>query len=448
MKKPAVLLLSALLALSIGAPSTMAVNAPPAESPAPPAALSPDAAPSPDVTQAVPGMDNFQRVDTYVDGQFPDVTAQDWFSADVAAVYELGLMRGGPDGRFDHAGQVTMAQAVIMAARLHSVYHTGSAQFQSGDPWYEPYFTYGTEHGIITGEPAPYAKATRAQFADILSRALPQEELEPINEIVDNAIPDVKTGDPYSGGIYALYRAGVLTGGSRHAFFPRSGLSRAEAAAILARMADKTLRKSFTLDYSGPDLTALEAKDDSFFEHSAILGNSLVEGLRIFSNLKSIHYFSATSVSVVSATRTKNVTLKNGRRGTLVQSLCQEQYDKIYIELGINEIGGNVNTFIQRYGDMIDTIRAAEPDADIYILSVLPVTRNKSNSSSSFNMTRVNLYNQALYKLAGEKQCYYMDVCSAFLGADGYLPSSWSSDGVHLRGKYYSVWENCIRTLY
>ena len=63
-------------------------------------------------------------------------------------------------------------------------------------------------------------------------------------------------------------------------------------------------------------------------------------------------------------------------------------------------------------------------------------------------MTRVNLYNAALYKLAGEKQCYYMDVCSAFLGSDGYLPASWSTDGVHLQARYYSVWEECMRTLY
>lgn len=422
MKRLAASLLSVVLALGAGVIDAMAVDV---------------------------GMSNFEKTAVYSDGQFTDVTPEDWYSADVGAVYELGLMQGESEDFFNAKGPVTVAQVVAMAARLRSIYFTGSGEFEEAEPWYEPYVNYGLESGIIFGEPDLFAPATRGQVADMLSRALPANELEPMNEIVENAIPDVKTGDEYADNIYMLYRAGILSGSnSRGAFNPKNSISRAEAAAIMARMVDKSLRKSFTLQYSGPDLTALERQDDSFFENSAILGNSLVEGLRLFSKMKSIHYFSATSVSVVSATRTKNVRLRNGASGTLVQSLCQDQYDKIYIELGINEIGGNVNTFITNYGNMIDTIRAAEPDADIYILSVLPVTRNKSLSSSSFNMTRVNLYNAALYNLAAEKQCYYMDVCSAFLGSDGYLPSSWSSDGVHLQAKYYSVWEECMRTMY
>ena len=422
MEKAVSLLLSITLALSAGMTGTAAVT---------------------------PDMSNFQKVNTYNDGQFSDVAPEDWYSANVAAVYELGLMGGESGSYFNANGPVTMVQAIVMAARLHSVYSTGSCEFEAASPWYEPYVNYAKEHGIITENTSIYGLASRARFADVLSRALPPDELEQINEIAANAIPDVKTGDDCAESIYMLYRAGIVGGSNfRKAFFPKSSISRAEAAAILARMADKSLRKSVTLEYSGPDLTELESKDDSFFANSAILGNSLVEGLRLYSNLKSIHYFSATSVSVVSAMKTKNVRLRNGSTGTLVQSLCQDQYDKIYIELGINEIGGNVNTFITNYGNMIDTIRAAEPNADIYILSLLPVTRSKSASSTSFNMTRVNLYNDALYKLAGEKQCYYMDVCSAFRGSDGYLPASWSWDGVHLQAKYYSVWENCMRTLY
>lgn len=450
MKKAIALFLAAVLILGVSVLGVTAAGAGPSDAPetsAIPATAALAALPA--TPEIHPGMSNFQRANAYSDGLFTDVAPEEWYNPNVGTAYELGLMEGVSGGRFDPDGQVTMAQAIVMAVRLHSIYNTGSGEFPVTDPWYEPYVSYGTEHGIMTGDPDLYAVAARAQFADILSRALPEGDLEQINEIDENAIPDVKTGDAYAESIYRLYRAGIVAGStSRHAFYPASGISRAEAAAIIARMTDKTLRVSFSLQYSGPDLTALESKDDSFFEHSAILGNSLVEGLRLFSNLKSIHYFSATSVSVISATQTRNVRLRDGSTGTLIQSLCQDQYDKIYIELGINEIGGSVNTFIRNYGGMIDSIRAAEPDADIYILSILPVTRNKSASSTVFNMTRINTYNQALYQLAGEKQCYYMDVCSAFQDSDGYLPYAWSSDGVHLYARYYSVWENCMRTLY
>lgn len=394
-------------------------------------------------------MNNFRPVNTYEDGQFTDVTPDDWYSDSVAAAYEQGIMAGEGEGLFNPSGQITVAQTIIMAARLHKIYNTGSSGFEPGETWYGPYVDYARENGIIAGEPILDTAATRGQFADILSRALPSEVFNQINDISENVIPDVKTGDEYAGTIYMLYRAGVVTGSNtRGAFFPHSTVSRAEAAAIVTRMTDKGQRRSFTLEYTGPDLSPQDEMDDSFFENSAILGNSLVEGLRLYSNLKSLTYFSATSVSVVSATKTKTTRLKNGQTGTLVQALCQEPHDRIYIELGINEIGSDVSYFIDLYGQMLDTITEAQPDAEVYILSVLPVTKSKSNSSTVFNMTRVNMYNEALYQLAADKQCHYMDVCSALQGDDGYLPSGWSGDGVHLQPKYYSVWENCMRTLY
>lgn len=401
---------------------------------------------------AAGGMLNFQHVNTYRSGQFTDVAPDDWYNASVGAAYELGLMSGESVNYFNAAGRITVAQTIVMAARLHKIYNTGSGKFEpakTGDIWYDPYVSYARENGIISDTPSLGDAATRAQFADILSRALPKDAFEQINDISADTIPDVKTGDEYADSIYMFYRAGIVTGSNlRGTFRPQNAVSRAEAAAIITRMTDKSQRRSFSLGYSGPDLTVQEEMDDSFFENAAILGNSLVDGLMLYSNLKSMKYFSGTSVSVVSATMTKSRTLKNGSTGTLVQALCQDPHDKIYIELGINEIGGDLDYFIRVYSNMLDTIRTAEPDADIYILSILPVTKGKSDSSSVFNMTRVDMYNEALHTLAGEKQCYYMDLCSALEGDDGYLPSDWSFDGVHLHAQYYSVWENCMRTMY
>lgn len=407
---------------------------------------------NPSGVMAAGEMLNFYRVNTYTSGQFTDVSPDDWYNSSVAAAYEMGLMSGESTNYFNAAGHLTVAQTIVMAARLHKIYNTGSSKFESDETdnnWYAPYVSYAQENGIIADVPDLGEAATRAQFVDILSRALPRGDFEQINEISADTIPDVKAGDEYADSIYMFYRAGIVAGSNlRGTFRPQNIVSRAEAAAIITRMTNKSLRQSFSLDYSGPDLTVQEEMDDSFFENAAILGNSLVDGLMVYSNLKSLKYFSGTSVSVVSASMTRSRTLKNGSSGTLVQALCQDPHDKIYIELGINEIGGELDYFINVYSNMLDTIRAAEPDADIYILSILPVTKDKSDSSRVFNMTRINMYNEALHTLAEEKQCYYMDLCSALQGDDGYLPTDWSFDGVHLHAPYYSVWEKCMRTMY
>ena len=94
-----------------------------------PGADAADMAAGADAAGTVPvsaGMSNFQRTNFYIDGQFEDVGSEDWFRTDVGTVYELGLMEGMSDARFDPTGQVTVAQAIVMAVRLHRIYNTGS----------------------------------------------------------------------------------------------------------------------------------------------------------------------------------------------------------------------------------------------------------------------------------------------------------------------------------
>ena len=69
-----------------------------------------------------------------------------------------------------------------------------------------------------------------------------------LNNIADNAIPDVKLGDKCADEIYAFYRAGILTGSDKQGTFnPDSTIVRSEVAAILLRMYDASTRVQFTL---------------------------------------------------------------------------------------------------------------------------------------------------------------------------------------------------------
>lgn len=414
-----------------------------------PGALSVEVAdPEPTATPVEPGFDNFIRVNSYGEGPFTDVTEKSWFRDAVATAYELGLMLGTGEDFFEAKGTLTVAQAVTVAARVHRIYLTGEDSFPSSSPWYAAYVDYAREHGIYSqaeGEKLTET-VTRARFADILSRALPADALPEINMVPDDKLPDVKTEDDYAGSIYLLYRAGILTGNDkRGTFLPGNSITRAEVAAILTRMADPGQRKSVDFSYTGPDLIAGETLTDEDLSTAAVLGNSLAEGLRLYSGLKTVTYYSATSVSVSSAMNSKTETLSGGARGTLVQALCEHSYDRVYIELGINEISMAPATFAASYGKLVDAIREAEPEAEIYIVSVLPVTKAKSDSGA-YNMPHVNGFNEVLRTLAEEKKCYYLDVCSVLMDEEGFLPASWSFDGVHLNPEQYLLWEDYLRT--
>ena len=384
-------------------------------------------------------LDNFRATRTYEKGLFDDVADDDWYASGIAEAYELGLISGKTERHFDPQGELTTVEAVAMAARLHSIYYTGNDDFPIGRMWYESCVRYALDNGLLVSRYDILSPATRARFADILARALPEKALQEIGTVDDDAIPDVKSGDTYAGAIYLLYRAGILSGSDDlGTFYPDSTITRAEAAAIVTRMTDPSRRQSLTLIAVGPDVPEQPEADDVFFAESAILGNSLVDGLQLYSGLKTIEYFSSTGMSVDSIM---------GQDAPLLQSMCSVKHDRVYIELGINEIVYTTDQFISRYSKLLDKIIAAQPEAEIYIISVLPVTMAKS-TSSIYNMTRVNAYNEALYQLAAEKDCRYLDVTSVMIGDDGYLPASWSWDGVHLHASRYSVWENYMRTHY
>lgn len=196
------------------------------------------------------GFTNFVNVNSYTQGRFSDVKPTDWFNANVARAYELGLMKGSSSDSFAPTGKVTLAEAVAMASRLHSIYATGAESFIQGNVWYQTYVDYAKSNGIISDDFENYnAAATRSQFAAIFAASMPEDAFAEINSISDNAIPDVKSNAASADAIYTLYRAGILSGSdAKGAFLPASSISRAEAAAIITRMADISLRKQVTLE--------------------------------------------------------------------------------------------------------------------------------------------------------------------------------------------------------
>ncbi len=173
--------------------------------------------------------------------------------------------------------------------------------------------------------------------------------------------------------------------------------------------------------------------DDEWFSDAAFLGNSLVDGFRLFSGLTTCDVFAATSMTVMGS-------------GSLISQMNAKQYGKVYVLLGINEIGYDPDYFKTQYSNMLDTIIAGQPDADIYVMGLTPVSEHKSTTDSTFTMDRVRKYNEKLLELAIEKGCYYLDLCEALADETGYLPASVTTDGVHFAASHYQVWLEYLRT--
>jgi hypothetical protein len=193
----------------------------------------------------VPGTFNFLKIREYIPGQFTDVNEDAWYGFNdpnqkvIGRAYMYGLMEGNSSTTFNPTGNITIAEAVTVAARVHNIYNLGSGEFVQKSPWYQVYVDYAIVSGIIKAGDFTDADlgrpATRAEMAYIFSRALPEGEFMAQNTV--NSLPDVNSGTPHYSAILMLYKAGVLAGNDdRGTLSPGSNITRAEAAAIISRV--------------------------------------------------------------------------------------------------------------------------------------------------------------------------------------------------------------------
>jgi len=197
---------------------------------------------------------------TYNSGIFSDIDENAWYGANeqgvIQKLYELQIMNGKGDGTFDPAGNITIAEAIKMAAVVHDIYNGGDGVFTQSALWYQVYVDYAIASGVIDAESfgAEYERtATRREMAAIFANCVPAEVLPEINKVV--YLPDVEETREwleesllYGDDIFMLYRAGVLTGSdSTGQFRPYDYITRAEAAAIICRVVLPAQRKTLNL---------------------------------------------------------------------------------------------------------------------------------------------------------------------------------------------------------
>lgn len=195
-------------------------------------------------------MDNFRFSRSYKNNLFDDVDEDAWYGANetgaIKLAYRYGLMQGKGDNLFDPFGNMTVAEAITIAARIADLYYDDETDFGKGDDaWYDDYVAYALRREIIDEDDFDDYDAviTRAQMAYIFDNILPGEEMEAINKV--SSLPDVDRYDPYYKEILDLYKAGIVSGNDKiGTFTPHNAITRAEVSAICVRIIDPEERRT------------------------------------------------------------------------------------------------------------------------------------------------------------------------------------------------------------
>lgn len=155
-------------------------------------------------------------------------------------------MEGVGGNQFAPGRTLTVAEALKLAATLESRYREDDFHQRpgSGKDWYSAAVDYCIASGIITSGAFRETDYTRPvkrwEMACIFAHTSLAKGMPARNSLerVRAAVPDVGMGTPCAEEIYSLYAKGVLAGVDANLTFrPDGALTRAEAAAIVSRMA-------------------------------------------------------------------------------------------------------------------------------------------------------------------------------------------------------------------
>lgn len=179
--------------------------------------------------------------------------------------------------------------------------------------------------------------------------------------------------------------------------------------------------------------------DRSYFDDALFIGDSRTVGLYEYGDLGNAVVLADSGMSIYKIS-TQTFKIQGGEKVTLDALLEQRQFGKIYLMLGINELGYSYEQNVQRFKELVTSIQEKQPDARIFLEANLHVTEKKSSSSDIYNNANINRFNDAVRQIAEENSFIYLDINEHFDDASGSLASEYTADETHVLGKYYASW--------
>ena len=183
----------------------------------------------------------------------------------------------------------------------------------------------------------------------------------------------------------------------------------------------------------------------SYFDDAAFLGDSRTLGISDYAGLETADFYCDSGMMIFKILEEEVTYQKTGSKVRMTEVLQNRQYGKIYLMLGMNELGyGNTEMYLEQYRQVLEQIREWQPEAIIYIMANLHVSREKNNMETEFNNMNINSKNAASAELANGTDVFYLDVNPVFTDEEGYLKSELTFDGVHLYAKHYDAWREFL----
>jgi lysophospholipase L1-like esterase len=125
--------------------------------------------------------------------------------------------------------------------------------------------------------------------------------------------------------------------------------------------------------------------------------------------------------------------------------------ETVFVMIGINDLirGVGDDTILNNQRLIIQDLRSVHPYTQIVVQSILPHSASKATWEGRERLLaipneRIRRLNKELAAIAAEQGVEYLDLYPLFADAQGNLPMSFSTDGLHLNSQGYLVWRSAL----
>lgn len=204
--------------------------------------------------------------------------------------------------------------------------------------------------------------------------------------------------------------------------------------------AETSVSETSPVSFSSNPVPAGTAKDSSYFDSCAFVGDSIMEGLSAYGFLPENQVFASVGLNPYQL-NTNAIQTYYGSV-TALSAVLYAKPENLYIMMGMNGVAWDINNdMTAEIGTFIDNVKTSLPSVNIYLMSVTPVSAEREAKASAADgkilNSQIDSFNSSLLSLANEKNIHYLDINSCLKGSNGCLPSDVTSDGIHISKTVY-----------
>ncbi len=315
-----------------------------------------------------------------------DVDASQWYAAGTAWAVKKNIVPHDANGTFRPDDPVTRETLLVTLYRCANTY---GVSLPAINPWYT--FLDG---GLMTPEAQPAA--------------------------------------------FTLQRAGVLIEDTDGYFHYKNTVSLAEGEEAVLRFLG--MQRDILTALPVSTVRESEPVSDDWFDDACFIGHSQIVGMQRYSGLSGPDYYAVVGHKAQDVVDYGFYQLPDSRYGTLSDGLHSKSYGKVYIMLGINDSSldaDRVKKFMKPMRAILDLVTETQPDAKIYLLSLVPVGRY-TPMNELYNPDSTVFYSQLVKTLSREYDTEYIDLFRMMCDKAGYFLNSFNSgDGIHIQPERY-----------